>query len=575
MKIFEIINEIEKILNTNIKSFFKENENREFGDYSLTIAFTLSREKNKSLEIVAKEICEKLKQLEFLEKVEVKNGYVNLFLDYKKIYKEILSQKISFEKENKRILIEHTSVNPNKAIHIGHLRNSIIGDCLYRLLKNFYKTVLVSNYIDDTGQQIAEIILAFKELGFNIDTNKKFDLYCSEIYPLIDKKINEDIYLKNKLQEIIKSLEKYDEFNEAIILKVLKEQLETLKKFDIKFDFLIRERDILSFEIFKDAIKILEANNLLSKKDCIFVIFNNKEIPITRKDGTTLYVGKDIAFALWKLGAIKKDFSFEKFDSTLITSLKGNLKKIKSFDISINVIDVRQKDEQNLVKYIAEKITKNKYIHYSYEVVAISNETAKQLNIETEENILHLSGRKGIFINADDIVEKLKLRIKAINPKLSEKKVESLAINTIKYEFIKVSPEKMIIFDLEDSLKLVGNTAIYALYSFLRLKKILKKAEKIEKDFEVKEFDELEKELLFLILNYPLFLCSLKENLRINLLCSYLYRLSTVFNKFYEKNPVLTAEESVKNFRLNLLLSLKKVYESLFSIIGLKLISSI
>ncbi|MFH8038681.1 MAG: arginine--tRNA ligase [Candidatus Aenigmatarchaeota archaeon] len=574
MKIFKIIEEIEKTLNTNIKPFFKESEDNDW-DYCLTLAFKISKEENRDLNIVANEIAEKLKSLSYFEKVEVKNGYVNLFLNFKNLYKDILEQEIFFEKENKRIVIEHTSVNPNKALHIGHLRNSIIGDCLYRLLKIFFKHVKVFNYIDDTGQQVAEIILAFKDLGFNLNTDKKFDLYCSEIYPIVHKKIEEDSLLSEKLTEIIKNLEKYYEFSEKIIQKILKEQLNTLKKFNISFDFLIRERDILTSKIFEESLKILKANNLLSIKDCIYVIFNNKEIPITRKDGTTLYAGKDIAFALWKLGCIKKNFKFEKFNSSFITSINGNEKNLKGFDISINVVDVRQKDEQNLVKYIAEKISGKKYIHYSYEVVAISGNTAKQLNLEASEDILHLSGRKGIFINVDEILEKLKQKIKSINPKLSEKKIEKLAVNVIKYEFLKVSPEKMIVFDFDNSLKLIGNTAIYNLYSYVRLSKILKKVKSFKKDYQIKEINKLEKKLLFLILNYPLFLSSLKNTLRLNLLCEYLYKISTIFNKFYEECPVLNAEEDVRNFRLNLLASLKKVYESLFSIIGLKPIYSL
>jgi len=560
VKIFEIIQEIEKALGTDVKKFLKENEDRSLGEYSLTVAFKIAKESKKDLNKVANELAEKLRNLEFFEKVEVLKGYINLYLNFKKILKDILKQKIEFEKEDKKIIVEHTSVNPNKALHIGHLRNSVIGDCIQKLLKKFYKEVCVTNYIEDTGQQVAEILLAFQNLGFETKVSKKFDIYCSEVYPKVHEIIEKSEELKELLSKKIKDIEEnIDENSNEIIMKILKGQLQTLKKFNINYDFLIRESDIIRLKVYEKAIESLKNFNLIKEKDRLYVLFDGKEVPITRSDGSILYLGKDIAFAMWKLGLINVPFKFEEIDSTKISSKNGELINWKNFDISINVIDVRQSDEQRVVKKIVEKISGKSYIHFPYEVVALSSQ---------DEKILHMSGRKGIFINVDDLVEIVKERIKNVNQNLKEDIIEKLAINTIKYELLKVSPEKMIVFDINKSIKLEGNTAIYILYSYVRLLKILEKAGNFEESFDIKELSKEEKNLLFYILNFPLVLKSIKESLRINLICEYIYNVAEEFNKFYEKHRVLDAEKDIRNFRLNLLKSLKNLYEEIFEIIG-------
>ncbi len=602
----ELRKELEKI-NAEIKF---EIPKEEFGDLAIP-CFKISKALNKSLDETIREIKELIEASELVERTERKGGYLNIFLNWEKISKKYLSKIV---KENygiekvhgKKIMIEHTSVNPNKALHIGHIRNACLGDSLKRLLEFCGEDLVITNYIDDTGAQVADIVVGFKILNFPLDVDEKFDAYCGDVYVKVNEKYKENEELLNERKKILKLIEKGDnetaEFALKLSEKILKAQLQTLWRLGIFYDLLNRESDILKQKLWIKAFEKLKKMKLVYKDELgriklklslleEFKGMKDPDITLIRSNGTALYVAKDIAYAMWKHGLVEKDFMYKVFEVQpnkkelwITTSKKTESSrhhpKFNEVDISINVIDVRQSYEQNAVRSALKLIAGKEipYIHYAYEVVALSKESVKEFGIETDKNIVHMSGRKGIFFNVDDILEKLKERAKKeiekrnkiIDEKLLNELAEKIATSSLRYEMVKVGKEKMIIFDIEKTLNLEENTASYLLYSFVRANSILKKAGEWKEKFNMEKMNETEKKLVKKLLLFPNVIKKAAKELKINLISSYVFELSQIFNIFYEKCPVIKEDEQIRNFRLTLVYCFSSILEKCFDILGIQ-----
>jgi len=594
---------------------------KEFGDIAFP-CFKLAKLKKQNPQILAEEIAKKIKlpKKSFIEKVEAKSGYVNFFFNWKKIstkvLKEILRKGEKYGKpakiEKKKIMVEHTSTNPNKALHIGHARNSCLGDCLARILRFCGHNVIVANYIDDSGAQVADIIVGFKFLNFPIETEKKFDQYCGdEVYVKVNKLYETNPELLEKKKFVIQKIEEGNNeianFSAEIVRKVLLEQFKTCWRLNIFYDLLNKETDIIYSKLWDKAFKVLKEKNFVyletegEKAGCWMLKLSDLEefkglkepdVTLVRSDGTVVYVGKDIAYAMWKHGLLKEDFNYEKFvvqpNKKVLwstTSKKGISKHpiFNNVDISINVIDVRQSHYQNVVKAALNLIsreTKN-YIHYAYNLVALSPKTAQQLGIpvEGEKEFIHMAGRKGWFINTDVVLDALFKKTleetKKRNPDMKENEIkeiaEKLAVSTLRYELTKVSPEKIIVFDLSEALKLEGNTGPYLQYAHTRCCSILRKAMKWKPTFSEEKISIQEKDLIKKLALFQEVVESSAKDLRPHYICNYAYELATTFDKFYESCPVLQAEtENQRNFRLTLVYSTKIVLRNALSLIGIE-----
>jgi len=531
----------------------------------------ISRKNKKSEEKIKEEILEKIK--EYVKSYEIKNSYLNIFLDWFKLIRdfEVEVPKIKIGK----ILIEHTSANPNKALHIGHIRNACIGDSLYRFFKILGNEVYVANYIDDTGSQMAELILAFKKLNYPIQTEEKFDKYCSKIYTEVNKLIEKDENLKKEKEKIVKELENENsetyKFNQEIVKKVLKDQIETLKFLKIHYDFFNKESDIINFGLIEPTLNFLKEKNLSyfskEKEGCLVVKQNNSELVLIKSDGTLTYLLKDVAYAFWKHKVINKNFLFEKFDGFYITSKNGKvIENFENFDVSINVVGEEQALNQKFIENLLNSLGK-KYIYYSYGLVFLSEKIAKRFGIEAKS--LKMSGRKGIVVLADELIEKFREEIR----KSFKENVDEIARSCIRYEMLKLDKNKDLIFDFEEALDLKGNSAIYLLYTYARINSILEKSE--EKEFKEYELEKEEIDLLRKILEFEITIFQTLRDLRINRFCNYIFNLSQCFNLFYEKCKVLKEEESKKFFRIKILKILKNIYEIIFDILGIEKIKRI
>lgn len=599
----------------------------EFGDLSTSICFKMARIMKKRPNEIAKEVTERIKKNllpdDIVMDVKAIGGYINFKTNFRVLakltLKEVLEKADNYGAVNigngRKVLIEHTNVNPNKAIHIGHARNACLGDSLVRLLRFAGFNVYALNYIDDTGSQIADVIVGFKYLGFPLDRKDiKFDKYCGDyVYVNVNKIYKEKPELEKLRGEVIKLIEKGDnpiaKFTRKIADKVVREQLKTCWRLGVFFDLFNWESDILKSGLWEEAFKILRDKKVVEYakegeyKGCW--IIKLKELPefmhetdkvLVRSDGTLTYIAKDIPYAMWKVGLIKKDFNYDiyvdnqpngsKIWTTITNAHIVTHPDFKGGELAVSVIDVRQSRLQNIIKMILKLIggskTSDKYVHYSYEVVALSRSTAVQMGIPAEElgktKIVHMSGRRGAYFNVDDVLDLMKKKAieesKKRNPDMNadelERIGEAIAVSALRYQLVKQSRDKILIFDLDEALKLEGDTGVYLMYTYARAVNIIKKASYLpnlsEIDYSVYEGEEIE--LLKMISKFPVVIRNAVKNLSPQEIAIYSYNLSDLFNRFYEKRPVLKERERIRNARLALVISTAQTLKNAFNIIG-------
>ena len=628
MIVENVINEIHRALDgvlafynltkSEVNFEISEPHVKDFGDFSTNICFLLTKNLKKSPYEIADYIVNTIipasgilmNKNGLIESVSfVKPGFINFRINNKVFIREFFDEVANnpkFEPENKNfsnlnelILIEHTSVNPNKALHVGHLRNAVIGDCLYRILKTAGKDVRVINYIDDSGVQVADIIVGFKHAGFSssLDNQElsmgegKFDHYCgNEIYVKTNElyKSRPDLEIKRKM--ILKELENPESetshFTQTIVDRVLKDQLKTSWNLRCRYDLLSFESLIVQSNLWNDIFSILRDKEIIhyekvGKNTGCWVYKSAKEGDkvLVRSDLTLTYFAKDIPFAVWKLGYLRNPFDYvfyaNQWDSSILYRMSIKKNRIKTLDaisdsrkesmfdfnkISkvITIIDSRQERLQNLLLEILGKLgMDSKYRYLGYEPVILGQSSLESLGISGEDkNSLHMSGRKGIYIEADRALsileERSKVETRRRNPELSEKEIafisKEISISAIRYFFIKFDSGKIITFDINESLSLEGDTASYIQYAYARGKRVevknnetslSKRQEKPENNIEILDFSYTEIDLIKHLCRFDIEVNQAANNIDPKVLSKYLFQLATMFNNFYEKSPIL------------------------------------
>jgi len=613
----EINSNIEKIieqLELPKTSFVIEPAKSNFGDVMCNVSFLLSKHLKKKPSEVAQIISEKYRPFlgKLVEKVEAHpSGYINFFADYSYLNGIILKSSM---KDNygfldlghkSKIVVEHTSVNPNKALHIGHVRNIIIGDTVARILRHANFDVKVLNYVDDSGLQVADIIVGFKYCGFpeNPPSGQKFDQYCGdEVYVKTTEKYSSNPDLEETRKKVLTDLEDTDsdiaQFGSKITKKVLAEQLKTCWRLSSFYNCLNFESQIIRsglwnqvFEKMKE-MKIVELDKEGKNANCWIIKGekNEEDKVLVRSNGTATYIAKDIPYAAWKLGLLPDPFNYAHY----VTQENGKILWQTTLDDSnepkqdftgdkvITVIDSRQSRLQKIItKLMSEfKSSKNSYVHLGYESVTLSSDTAKTLGIDTQGKNTQMSGRKGLYVNVDSIIDILENKTfeetKKRNLDLDEKTIKNIAhdvaIGTIRYEMIKQDLDKIITFDLSKSMSLEGDTSPYIQYTYARSSGILNKAE-IEPNFET-SFELLknpyEISLIKEIGKFELHIIDAVNNFSPKVIAKYCHILSVTFNAFYEHVKVLSDKnESLKNERLCLVLSFKLTIQKALGLLGI------
>jgi len=539
--------------------------NVEMGEFALPLSFELAKKLRKAPRKIAEEIVAELPLPNGFETFEVAGaGYINARLKRAVAAEALVTDRpvVTFSHVGEgaadvsgKILVEHTSINPNKAAHIGHLRNAILGDTFVRLLRASGHVVDVQNYIDNTGVQVADVVVGFiqlekkskQQIAEIIASDPRFDYYCWELYARVSQWYEQDKqHLKARadaLHAIERGGNETAEIAELISTTVLRRHLETMDRLDIEYDFLPRESEILHLHFWDAAFELLQEKKVLyfetegKNKGC-WVMTRPKPNPtlspaetrvghpdqngeaddstkgeteksgpdedakvIVRSNGTVGYVGKDIAYHLWKFGLLGRDFGYRRFcqypnqHEVWISAERGEADHphFGSVAAIYNVIDSRQSDPQNTViealRLLGYTEQAAHYTHFSYDMVALTPRCAMELGYDIKEedrakSYIEVSGRRGFGVKADDLLDAL---IAAAKKEVDSRHAElddaertriagQIAIGALRYFMLKFTKQSVIAFDFKEALAFEGETGPYAQYAVVRATNIFRKA---------------------------------------------------------------------------------------------------
>ena len=556
--------------------------NRKMGDLAVTVAFDLARVLRKAPRLIAAEIADAAAGRQDLGRLEATGaGYLNLFLDRPRFARARLGGDPSARasEDGEKTIVEHTAINPNKAAHVGHLRNAALGDTLCRLLRFRGADVEVQNYIDDTGVQVADVVVGLRELeGKDVGevrrraAEPRFDHYCWDLYARVTQWYDEDdarlSFRRDALHDLEHDADPTAAMARAVTHAIVRCHLRTMARLGVEYDLLSWEGDILRLAFWDRAFEILKASGAVHLQadgrlaGCWVMPIDDaggagatpgdagdsgspagnagavgatprdtgeaeatqddageagspsgdaggdpdpdaRLKVIVRSNGTVTYVGKDIAYQLWKFGLLGRDFHYRPFDAqasgrslwtTSSAAAAGNGGEAPRFGRAAavyNVIDTRQSYLQRLLAQALAALDHPKEAerstHFSYEMVALSRNTARALGHAADDDdgkaFVEVSGRKGLGVKADDLLDQVTARaeqeVAARHPDLAEgeRRRTAAIISTaaVRYFMIKFSRGKVIAFDIDEALSFEGETGPYLQYAAVRARKILQK----------------------------------------------------------------------------------------------------
>ena len=614
-----------------------------FGDLCTPICLKLARTLRANPLGLAEKLAAALREnpLEFVAEITVTApGYINFIFDYAKLAQMVILQWQGSEVShggkmpplqfgsNKKVVIEHTNINPNKAAHIGHLRNACLGDTLARLLRSTGYEVEVQNYIDDTGTAVADIVVGLELLGWQED-ERSYDYFCWDLYTAINEIYEKEPARKARQGEVLHLIEAGGNAvatrAKDISLRIVQCHLKTMARLGIYYDLLTWESHILHQGFWKQALANLQGKSALVYEEeganagCWvvrltdhpeFAGLENPDKVLVRSNGTATYVAKDIAYQMWKFGVLGKDFGYERYmlqanGAELWTTAGGEELRVESEELRvfgnadrvINVIDIRQKYLQDVLRVSLEQLgfadEAANSVHYDYEVVALSGDAAQELGVGAEESagVIAMAGRKGIGVKADDLIGRVEQKateeVQKRHPELSREQTEQMgaeiATAAIRYYMQRYNISSLIVFDFAEALNMQGNSGPYLQYAYARANNILEKCRgdrprSPERDGERNaehntnintELNDSEKRLTKRIAELPGVLKRASESLSAAQLCEYAYQLSAAFMAFYENSPVMKAEAAVAEFRLQLVTAFKHSLGYVLNILGI------
>ena len=608
----------------------------ELGEYALPLAFDLAKKLRKAPRKIADEIVGGLGPVEGFEKFEVAGtGYINARVDRAAVAVALASdEKPKRDVSKGKILVEHSSINPNKAAHIGHLRNAILGDTFVRLLEYAGREVDVQNYIDNTGVQVADVVVGFthieKKSGAEIEQlsrQPRFDYYCWDLYARVSQWYEQD---KQNVQVRAQTLHAIEDATsetaaiaDLISVAVLRRHLETMNRLEIEYDFLPRESEILHLHFWDAAFaKLKEAGVLFfetqgKNQGCWVMrragtsksgiaegaeagaesaekdeISEDDQKVIVRSNGTVGYVGKDIAYHMWKFGLLGRDFGYRKFyhypngHDCWISATEGekNHPHFGDVDEIYNVIDARQSEAQNAViealRGLGHTEAAEHCTHFSYEMVALTPRCAAELGYALSEqdkarSYIEVSGRKGFGVKADDLIEALitsaKKEVDSRHPQLSDAErltiATQIAIGALRYFMLKYTKQSVIAFDFKEALSFEGETGPYAQYAVVRATSIFRKAgidpDACCRDVAGNVSSAFAQYLTAEAANeiWELWLTAAKTSYIVDqciattepaYLAKHAFQLAQFFNTFYHRHPILSEpDEARRQFLLS------------------------
>ncbi len=574
-------------------------------------------------------------------------GYLNIKIDRTWMAAALAAdQKAPTDVAPGKILVEHSSINPNKAAHIGHLRNAILGDTFVRLLRYAGREVDIQNYIDNTGVQVADVVVGFthleKKSRAEIETltsQPRFDYYCWDLYASVSQWYEADKQNKQVRLQTLHAIEDAGSetaaIAELISTAVLRRHLETMDRLDIEYDFLPRESEILHLHFWNAAFAKLKESGVLTFEDSgknkgcwvmrragtsrASTTENTEEDEITEEDqkvivrsnGTVGYVGKDIAYHMWKFGLLGLDFGYRRFyrypnlHDCWISTTDGEKDHPHFGDVAeiYNVIDARQSEAQNTViealRGLGHGEAADHYTHFSYEMVALTPRCAAELGYTLSEedkarSYIEVSGRKGFGVKADDLLDQLiasaKDEVDSRHPQLTEPErlgiATQIAIGALRYFMLKYTKQSVIAFDFKEALSFEGETGPYAQYAVVRAASIFRKAGVDANTFSDTLTVNLSADRFALYLSgevgneiWELWLATSKTSYVISqciattepaYLAKHVFQLAQLFNTFYHRCPILAEpDEKRKQFLLATVAVVRRELSRALAVMGI------
>ena len=582
-----------------------------FGEFALPIAFNLARQLRKAPRVIAQELAAEFPSIPGVTAVEIAGGgYLNLRLDRGAYAVGLLrGEDVPPEHAPGKVIVEHTNINPNKAAHIGHLRNAVLGDTFVRMLRACGRQVEVQNYIDNTGVQVADVVVGFQHLERKtpgevraIIGRGKFDYYCWDLYARTSQNYGEHPKALEWRRETLHAIESGEgtlaELAHLIADTIVECHLDTMLRLGVVYDVLPRESEILHLQFWATAFEQLKQRQAIyfeseGKNAGCWVMAGahfrenageQDSKVIVRSNGTVTYVGKDIAYQLWKFGLLGKDFHYK----PLRTYADGHVAWVATDEPYegaapafgcgsevYNVIDSRQSYLQDVVvaglRALGYEQQAERSVHFAYEMVALSPRTCAELGIELSEEdkrrpYVEVSGRKGLGVKADDLIDKLIEKARAeVDSRHAERPegerafvASAIAIAALRYFLLKFTRNTVIAFDLQEALSFEGETGPYLLYTTVRARSIFRQL--AARGQALPEFSKiLDEEAMGRQLAdegcWQLLLAASKANKALESalesgepaqVARYAFTLAQAFNSFYHNYPILSEEDEEK-----------------------------
>ena len=602
----------------------------EMGEAATPVCFELAKHLRRAPRLIAQEMAVGLPPIEGVERAEAAGGgYVNFYFSraafFSQSFAEASRPTAQTAADTPKCIVEHTNINPNKAAHIGHLRNAALGDTFVRILRRAGRRVEVQNYIDNTGVQVADVVAGFLHLEAKsaaevraLAAQPKFDYYCWDLYARVTSFFEEDKTRLALRGEMLKAIEEGHgaaaEMAEIVSVAVVRCHLATMERLNIEYDLLPRESEILRLKFWEAAFQQLKQRNAIhlapSGKNAgcwVMRLPDSAGAPeptadadddakiIVRSNGTVTYVGKDIAYQLWKFGLLGRDFHYEKFHSypdghaLWATVSSGGDLSAPAFGRAaevFNVIDARQAYLQNVVvaglRALGFGAQADRSIHFSYEIVALTPRCAAELgSVLSDEDArrayVEVSGRKGLGVKADDLLDRLEAAARAEvdlrhagSPERERASIaHAIAVGALRYFLLKFTRTAIIAFDFKDALSFEGETGPYCQYAVVRARNIFRKLAEQRPTFSFDSLGSIDSAAAARLFSsaegnafWELVLLAGSLGTQIEnaigaqepaFIAKYAFQLAQAFNLFYHQHHILSEEdEAKKKFLLQL-----------------------
>jgi arginyl-tRNA synthetase len=624
----------------------------EMGEAASPVCFELAKRLKKAPRMIAQEIANAFPSVPGISRIEVAGGgYLNAYLDRGEFWKAMASRDSQplVDRSANKIIVEHTSINPNKAAHIGHVRNAVLGDTLVRILRHVGHRVQIQNYIDNTGVQVADVVIGLLQMEKRTPVSVKmmamepgFDYECWDIYAkatqfFASDKVNAAKMRGETLRAIEEGRGEDAEVAEVVADAIVSFHLRTMARLGIYYDLLARESEILHLKFWDAAFEKLKAAGAIvlattGKMAGCWIMPAEKregeaaqptpETPapadeenmqdkiIVRSNGTVTYVGKDIAYQLWKFGLLGKDFKYAKWkDAPAVetvwatTSYKGD-PLAPNFGAPAttvyNVIDARQAYLQDVVaqglRALGHAKEATNSIHFAYEIVALTPRCAAELGYElTEEEAqkpyVEVSGRKGHGVKADDLIDKLEAatlaEVQKRHPDMSaEEQTQTshiIAVCALRFFLLKFTRNSIIAFDFADALSFEGETGPYCQYAVVRIRGIRRKGQEVAGSASGAVTSDTiaamlngagGNDLWELLLHAGALDTAVETAISIGepaFVAKYAFQLAQGFNLFYHKHHILSeADEQKRGFLLGLTELVERQMVTALSLLGIE-----